>query len=247
MVNYSVDSNVLLGFSFLQNRWNDDANRLVSTNNSLYISDQVLYEYCCKKSDPREETELDWDKNYGKFDDEKARLRKDGRMCELEVESRPESELEPEVVADIFIEEHDVEKQVQQKIHTYFEKKLTGDCDHQDARNAIRDLVERITTQADSRKEKISERVDYISVSGDRDEDLRKRVSEMISYGTQTDHPDAEVVSDSHALQGLNIASKLVTGDKGDIYSNRDKIKSMTGVSILYLKDEFATPQILNQ
>ncbi|GGK83392.1 hypothetical protein [Haloarcula sebkhae] len=240
MASYCVDSNVLLGYSFLQNRWNDHTDRLISTDNSLFLSDQVIYEYCCKKGKPRAETELKWSKDYGKFDDEKARLRKDARMCELEVDSRQESELGPETVSEIFIEEHDVETQVQGKIRKYFEKTLTKDCTHLDVRDAMRDLVERITTQADSRKEALSERIDYISVEGERDEDLRVRLAEMISHGSQTEHPDAEVVADSYALQNLGIAGRLVTGDKGDIYSNRKEINAMTGLSVLYLKDEFA-------
>lgn len=245
MANYCIDANVLLGYSFLQNRWNSHTSRLISTDNSLYVSDQVLYEYCCKKGQSRNETELGWAKDYGKFDDEKARLRKDARMCELEADSRPESELGPDTVAEIFIEEHDIETQVQSKVRKYFDEKLDEDCDHLDVREAMRDLVERITTQADSRKEELSKRIDFISVADDRDEDLQIRVSKMISNGSQTDHPDAKVVADSHALQSLNIASKLVTGDKGDIYSNREEIKAITGLSVLYLKDEFANQSLL--
>lgn len=242
MSRYCVDTNVLLGFTFLQNRWREHSERLLNSENSVYVTDKVLFEYCMKRDDlDQENSSMSWSSSDGKFGDEKRRLQQDIRQCVLEVDLLKDDELTPERIASELIDEHDVETQVQKKLEAYFEEKLGSSPTRREAKNVLRDLRDQIVDKANKRKDRLSEEITHYPVGPNPFPNIAERVANRISDGFQDQHPDADVIADAHKLKEQSIASNLVTGDKGDIYSNRGEINAITNLSILYLKDEFAT------
>jgi len=243
MTSYAIDTNVLLGHSFLQNRWQTHTQRLFSTDNTVVASDQTVYEYCCKThGKSRTQVDLNWSREEGVFARVKASLRDDAFMAEEELATRPEDELGPSEVAQVFIDEHDVEHQVKDRVRRYFRAELTTDCSRKEAREAIRDLVERITTVADERKEELSHRVKHTSAG--RNTILTKEIARIISGSKDNEHPDANIISEAKALSDAGEITALVTGDKNDIYSNSETIQAKCSLPILYLKDKFADREL---
>jgi len=243
MTSYAVDTNVLLGYSFLQNRWQTHTQRLFSSDNTVVAPDQAIYEYCSRRDGrSRPHVDLEWSNNDGVFARVKGNLRDDAFMTEQELDTRSEDELNPSSVAQIFIDEHDVEQQVEERVQRFFDANLTTDCSRKEARKAVRDLVERITTVADSRKEELSHRVKHITEG--RDPALTRQVARLISSNRSEDHPDANIVSEAKALKEAGKVSSLITGDKNDVYKNSERIHSICSLSVLYLKDEFAEPEL---
>lgn len=243
MTSYAVDTNVLLGYSYLQNRWQKHTQRLFQSDNTVVAPDQTIFEYCCRRSNnSKSEVNLDWSKNDGLFAIIKADLRDDAFLVEQELDARDEEVLDPYTVAQIFIDEHDVEEQVEERILRFFRAELSANCDRTDARDAVRDLVERITTVADKRKRKLTQRVKHHSEG--RDPELTKNIADLISGHGSKEHPDANVVSEVKMLKEAGKASSLVTGDKNDIYSNSERIQATCSLPILYLKDEFADHEL---
>lgn len=54
----------------------------------------------------------------------------------------------------------------------------------------------------------------------------------------------AHFVGDAAHLEDRNRLERIVSTDKSDIYSNRDKIQTILGIRIVYIKDEFAEPAL---
>lgn len=43
------------------------------------------------------------------------------------------------------------------------------------------------------------------------------------------------------------ILERIITADKTDIYGNRERIHAILGLTILYIKDEFAEPTLVGE
>lgn len=245
MANYYLDTNVLIGYSFLQNRWQDHTSRLFSTDNSLHTSEMVLYEYCVKNRPgaPSSDTTIDWSSTEGVFGTVQRELRKGKRYTELELRKYDEEELSSEEVAAVFIEKFEIEDEVISKIERYFEQELSLNCSRKEARAAIDELINTITSTARDRKSKLARRVQFHRRVGDHpfvESQLRRLIyDDDESYG-----PDAAVLTDAFDLKARGIVERVVTGDKGDIYLNSEEIDAITGISVLYLKDNFAEQAI---
>ncbi|MFD1635360.1 hypothetical protein ACOZ4L_16340 (plasmid) [Haloplanus ruber] len=64
---------------------------------------------------------------------------------------------------------------------------------------------------------------------------------QRLIYGDDSEYgPDAGILTDALDLKTRGVVSKVVTGDKGDMYLKSNEIKAITGLTVLYLKDEFA-------
>ena len=241
MANYYLDINVLVVYSFLQNRWQEHTHRLFITDNTLHTSEFVLYEYCVKSNPgpPSTDTTIDWASDDGVFGTVQRNLRKAKRYTELELRRYDDEDLNPEMVADAFIKKFDIEDEVSDKIRYYFEKELATECNKKAAREATDKIVNTITSTARDRKLELARRVRFHRRTREHpyiEKQLRRLIyGEDESYG-----PDAAVLTDAYDLKIKGIVKRVVTGDKGDIYLNSEKIDAITGLSVLYLKDEFA-------
>jgi len=242
MSRYFVDTNVLVGYTFLHNRWQDHTSRLMATNNTLYTGETTKYEYCVKRHPgPQNGERLDWSKEDGVVGTVKRNLRKFKRLTVLELQSKEESELDPETVSEVFIQEFDVEEQVQHKVEKYFEKELDQDCTLSDVKDALNKLINRINTTSLDRKDEIRRRLKVRPRQPGKDysSDI-DQLTHLIEGERDKYCADAHVLCDAMDLKDRRVLNKIVSGDKGDMYLNRGEIDAITGLSVVYLKDEFA-------
>lgn len=241
MANYFLDTNVLVGHCYLHNRWQSHTRRLFSTDNTLHTSELVLYEYCVKSSPgaPAPSEDIGWGSTNGVFGRVRRKLRKGKRHSELELRRYDKEDLTPAKVAEVFIDKFEIEDEVAGIVEAHFQAVLDDDCDAKDAREEIDELVNSITTTAADRKAKLARRVDFHRRSRSH-ESVEDQLVRLI-YDENTDYgPDAGVLADAYDLRSRGLLSKVVTGDKGDMYLNAEDINSITGLTVMYLKDEFA-------
>lgn len=246
MANYYLDTNVLVGYCYLQNRWQEESERLFITDNTLHTSELVLYEYCVKGKPgaPDDYSLIGWGSRDGIFGRIRRKLRKGKRHAELELRRYDADELSPDRVAEIFIEKFDIQDEVTDKIEHHFCESLEESCEAKDARNEIDKLVNAITTTASDRKRELAQRVNFHRRS--RDYPLVENQLRRLIYEDDSEYgPDAGILTDALDLKLKGVVSKVVTGDKGDMYLNAEEIYAITGLTILYLKDEFAGEVIM--
>jgi len=242
MSRYFVDTNVLVGYTFLHNRWQDHTSRLMSTNNTLYTGETTKYEYCVKRHPgPRNGERLDWSKEDGVVGTVKRNLRKFKRLTVLELQSKDESELNPETITGVFIQEFDVEEQIQHKVENYFERELDQDCTLSDVKESLNKLINRINTTSLDRKNEIRRRIKVRPRQPGKDYSREiDQLTQLIEGERDKYCADAHVLCDAMDLNNRRMVSKIVSGDKGDMYLNRKEVDTITGLSVVYLKDEFA-------
>lgn len=247
MARYYIDTNVLVGYSFLQNLWQSDTKRLLDTDNTLYVGEIVLYEYCVKNSpgSPPNSVDIDWAHDAGKYGDERRRLRKAKRMFDIELRRFSDEELSPESVAELFIDEFDIQDRSIAKIQQYFTQALTDTCSTPEVEQSVEELVNTITSTAKERKLELARRVNYLR-NTNKYLSIESRLANLIYGDDQSYVPDATLLWEAYQLKERGIVSTVVTGDKGDIYLKRGEIDAITGLSVLYLQDQFAAQAIFD-
>lgn len=263
---YYLDTNCLIGYTFFHDWWHSDARRLFNSENNLFIGDTVLFEYCNRDvtSDEFEPVpdrrDLSWTAEDGQYKRKLARLW-DGRyLFERELLDREDS-LDLDTVVKLFVDAYDISDSSVSAIRTYFEQKLEEldlELDAGSVRKVQKMLVQDLERYAQDRKDEIRRTVDLGPERGDipdsREETLNRELSDQM---------DAEVVCDGSYMCDVDFLERMVTGDKGSaprdeygnlirhddgtpvgdnvgIYNSREVIHNVTGLRVLYLKDEFA-------
>jgi hypothetical protein len=242
MASYYLDTNVLVGYTFLHNRWQDHTRRLMASENTLYAGDTVFYEYCVNVGHgPRDGELLDWSREDGVVGKEKRKLRKRKRFTYLELKTKDEDGLDPDTVSEVFIEKFEVEDQIKHKVENYFEKELDQDCTLDDVEDSLNKLINRINSTAIDRKDEIQKRVKIRRRRDDKDYSTPCSQMRRIIDGNEDEYcPDAEVLADAMDLKDRFLTDTVVTSDKGDMISNRDKLEPITRLNLVYLKNKFA-------
>lgn len=231
---YFLDTNCLLGLTFAQDVWNPDAKRLFAADDSLYTGETVLYEYCNRTdSNSRSGASIDWQSEDGVY----GRIRADLRMAKLLTDQRlqtyREGELTPGLVAEEFIEQFDIQDEAKHRIERYFESKLDEPVARRDARDAVRNVCDTILERSRKVKDRLEARLHLTPVRDSSYPRLRNQISRYIHES------DAKVLCDAYYLQEQGVLERVVTADKG-IYENRERLRSILGVRVLFLKDTFA-------
>lgn len=242
MTSYYVDTNVLVGYTFLHNRWQDHIRRLMASENTLYAGGTVLYEYCVNVGQGRRDSEpLDWSREDGVVGKEKRKLRKRKRFTYLELKTKDEEELDPDTVSEVFIEKFDVEDQINHKVEDYFEKELDQDCTLDEVEESLNKLTNRINSTAIDRKEVLQKRIKIRKRRDNEDYSTPcSQISRIIDGDEDEYCPDAEVLVDAMDLKDRFLINTVVTSDKGDMISNRDELEPITRLNLVYLKNKFA-------
>jgi len=242
MASYYVDTNVLVGYTFLHNRWQDHTRRLMASENTLYAGYTVLYEYCVNVGHGlRDGESLDWSKEDGVVGKEKRKLRKRKRFTYLELKTKDEEELDPDTVSEVFIEKFEVEDQIKYKVEDYFKKELDQDCTLDDVEESLNKLINRINSTAIDRKDEVQKRVKIRRRRDDKDYSTPCSQMSRIIDGDEDEYcPDAEVLVDAMDMKDRYLIDTVVTSDKGDMISNRDKLEPITRLNLVYLKNKFA-------
>jgi hypothetical protein len=125
---YYLDTNCLTGYTFFQDWWHSDANRLFDSDNDLYIGDTVLLEYCNRPvTDDYVEyewdrSELSWNEDKGNFKSKMAELRDSLFLFEDAIFDRDDLDLDTAV--DLFVDAYHIKSSSKPAIRRYFEEKL---------------------------------------------------------------------------------------------------------------------------
>lgn len=262
---YYLDTNCLIGYTFFQDWWHSDANRLFDSDNELYIGDTVLFEYCNRPvTDDYVEyewdrSELSWNVDKGNFKSKMAELRDSRFLFEDAIFDRDDLDLDTAV--ELFVDAYHIKPSSGPAIRRYFEEKLDQldlEVTVDNVRTIQKLLVENLQDYAWERKDELRKRV---NLGPERGEIPDTRVSTL--ERTLSDDMDIEVVCDASFMFDTGLLERMVTGDKGNalrdedgkvvryedgrpvsgtvgIYNSREVINNVTGLRVLYLKDEFA-------
>jgi len=263
---YYLDTNCLMGYTFFHDWWHSDARRLFDSDNTLYIGDAVLFEYC-NRDVTKDEYEMEWDRSDLTWTAEDGSFKM--KMTELwdsrfqfEDELLEEDDLDLPTVVEAFMDAYDIRNSAEPAIHRYFDEKLEQldlAMTVENARKIQKMLVEDLEEYAKERKEELRFRVEMGPERGDIPDTRVDTIKRELS-----DEMDAEVVFDASYMCDEGVLERMVTGDKGDalrdedgeviryddtgdavcgnvgIYNSRELIDSVTGLTVLYLRDEFA-------
>lgn len=245
MSRYFLDTGVLVGLTFLHDLWHDDADRLFDTDNSLYISRAVLYEYCnSTESNLLEESDIDWHSEKGLFGDKIAKVRAAQMNLDLRLRNYDDEELDLETLVDAFIEEAGIKGRIYppRLIDEYIRPNLRGYLEEEIndrevtsavAREAMDALCDTVQSKARDARAKIRERVTETPERED-DAEIMHRLHFVDGY------VDRVVLCDASYMEDNNRLDKIITSDKSHLYGNREQIRAILGVRVLYIKDEFS-------
>ena len=246
MARYFLDTGVLVGLTFLHDLWSDEAERLFATDNTLYTSRTVIYEYCNSTANNSPESAgIDWETEEGVFGDKLSKVRVAQMNLDLKYRGYDDDELTLETLVDDFVSETGInreifpkeliEERIRPNIRAFLEDEIDGreiTCDV--ARETMDVLCDTIQTQARNARETILERVtEYPESDLDRDKFL-PILDFVDGYGDQL------ILSTVANLNEKNILEKIVTADKSHMYGNRDRLKAVLGIHVVFIKDEFA-------
>ena len=246
MARYFLDTGVLVGLSFLHDLWFDEAKRLFATDNSLYTSRTVIYEYCnSTANNSPENANVDWETEEGVFGDKLSKIRVAQMNLDLKYRGIDDEELTLDTLVDDFVAETGIdrevfpEKLIEERIRPNIRAFLEDETNGQEitcevARETMDVLCDTIQTQARDAREMILERVTEYPES-DLDQDKFLPVLEFVDgYG------DKLILSTVGDLNEKNILKKIVSADKSHMYGNRDRLKAVLGIHVVFVKDEFA-------
>lgn len=246
MARYFLDTGALVGLTFLHDLWHDEAERLFDTDNSLYTSRAVVYEYCnSTDTNMLEEADVSWHSEEGLFGDKLAKVRAAQMNLDLRLRNYDDEELDLETLVDAFIEETGIadriypprliDEYIRPNIRAFLEDEVADQkitCEL--AREVMDALCDTIQEKARNTRDEIRERVTKVPErEGDMEAD-KHRLDFIDGY------VDKVILCDVGHLQEKNILDKLITSDKSHIYGNRKRIEAVLGIRVLYIKDEFA-------
>lgn len=265
---YYLDTNCLMGYTFFHDWWHSDARRLFDSNNDLYIGDAVLFEYCNMDVTSEDynlswdRSELSWTAEQGTFKSKMAELWDSRFRFEDALLDYEDDELELDTTVELFMDAYAIRESAEPAIRRYFEQKLDQmdlDVTVKNARKIQKLLVEDLEQYAQDKKAELRRTVNMGPERGDIPDARVSMLDRQL-----TDSMDVEIVCDASYMCDKGILERMVTGDKGDalrdeegnvirdddtgeavcgnvgIYNSREVINNVTGLTVLYLKDEFA-------
>lgn len=251
MARYFLDTGALVGVSFLHDLWRNDAERLFETDNTLYTSQAVIYEYCNNdRSNSYSSAEIDWDSEEGRFGEKFAKVRAAQTNLGLKLRTYDDEELDLETLVEAFITETGIDDEIypQRKIDEYIRpnirKFLVEEINGREvtctvAREVMDALCDTIQNEARNTRTRLQQRIkEGPERTGDWSD--RKQQLAFIDGGM-----DREILCDAGHMEDKNLLKKVVTADKNHLYGNRERINAILGLKIIYLKDEFADPSPL--
>lgn len=253
MTRYFLDTGPLLGVTFLHDLWRDESEQLFDTDNTLYTSDAVLYEYCnYDGTNSLEGADIDLESEDGRFGQILSKVRLAQRSLDIGLQSYDDDELDLETLVDEFIEETGLEDEIKPEelldqrirpnIREYLAKKVDGrEVTKEIAREVMDNLCDEIQTEARDMQAMIDRRVKRVP-EREGDWSDRKRRLHFVD-----DQIDKEILCDAANMQDKNMLSRVVTMDNNHIYSNRERINAILGLIIVFIKDEFADPAFPQQ
>lgn len=253
MTRYFLDTGPLLGVTFLHDLWRDESKALFDTDNTLYTSDTVLYEYCnYDGSNSLETADIDLESEDGRFGQILSKIRLAQRSLDLKLQGYADNELDLDTLIEKFIEETGLKENIRPKelldqrikpnLREYFIQKI-GDREVTQAvaREVMDDLCDEIEAEARATQQRIAQRVKRVP---EREADWSERKQRLHFVD---DHLDKEILCDAANMRDKNQLSQVVTTDNNHMYSNRERINTILGLTIVFIKDEFADHHLPNK
>jgi predicted nucleic acid-binding protein len=250
MTRYFLDTGVLVGLTFLHDLWHDEAERVFEADNGLYTSRAVVYEYCnSTDSNLLEDAHVDWETEAGLYGAKLSKVRAAQMNLNILLDSYDDDDLDLETLVDLFVEEVGVEgsveppelidEHIRPNIGGFLEDEIEGrEVTQQVARESLDALCDTILDGAEKKRETIRDRVTE-GPSGEHDEDERNR-----RLGFVDGYVDKVILCDAEHQSERNLVEKVITSDKSHLYGNRERIRAVLGLSVLYIKDEFADHEL---
>lgn len=253
MARYFLDTGALLGITFLHDLWRGETEHLFETDNTLYTSRAVVYEYCNNDdSNSLETADVDWETEEGRFGEKFSKVRAAQVNLDLKLRTYDDDELDLETLVDEFITETGIEDEVypQSKIDEYIRPNIRaflvdeiGDreitCEL--AREAMDALCDTIQDEARETRDDLQRRLKRGPERQSEWEATRRRLEFVDGY------VDRVILCDAGHLNEKGILDRVITTDRTDIYENRKRIDTVLGLTILFIKDEFADANIPKQ
>ncbi|ELZ32867.1 hypothetical protein [Halorubrum tebenquichense] len=248
MARYFLDTGVLVGLTFLHDLWHDDAERLYDTDNGLYTSRAVVYEYCNNSNSSKlEDTVVDWDTDDGLFGATLAKVRAAQMNLNLRIDGYDDDELDIETLVEAFLEETDVmssikpqrliEEHIEPNIRNELENTLTGEeVTRESGRRTLDSLCDTVINEAHETRQDLQNRLTQGPSGALSKSERRQRLGFVDGY------MDKVILSDAAYQNDRNIVSKVVTADKSDMYGYHERISAELGIQVIYIKDELADP-----
>jgi len=247
MARYFLDAGVVIGLTFLHDAWRDEAERLFDTENSLFVNEAVIYDYCNRtRENSLEETGVDWDTEEGVFGKKLAPIRAAQFNLDLKMESLTDDELNLKVLVDSFLEESQIEEKtdedlIEEYIRPRIREFLVDEIDGRPitsevASEVMETLCDTIQKQAREKRELIRSRVREKDVS----EQKWKQYSDQLRF--VDGHVDTVILASVAWLSNIDFLQRIVSSDESDMYNDRDRIHASVGITVVYIKDEFAKP-----
>jgi hypothetical protein len=231
---YYLDTNCLIGFTFAHDVWCPEAERIFSTENSLYTGEKPLYEYC-NKNGKNAGGEVSWELRDGVYGRIRGNLRMNKVLVDQQLQMYADEELDVETVVAEFNEGFDIEEEAEPRIRRYFEEKLDKEVTREAAREAVRDLVDTILNVSQKRKDELRA---YLTVAT-RNTDYPRLKNRLNDYLHRS---DIEVLCDAYHLYQQDVLEQVITADMG-IYESRDVVDTILGLNVQYIKDEVEAPE----
>ncbi|WP_135665691.1 hypothetical protein [Halorhabdus rudnickae] len=248
MARYFLDTGVLVGLTFLHDLWHDDAERLYDTDNGLYTSRAVVYEYCNNSNSSRlEDTVVDWDTDAGLFGATLAKVRAAQMNLNFRMDGYDEDELDIETLVEAFLEETDVmgsikperliEEHIEPNIRNELEDTLADEeVTPASGRRALDSLCDTVINKAHETRQELQNRVTQGPSGSLSKSERRQRLGFVDGY------MDKVILSDAAHQSDRNLVNTVVTADKSDMYGHHERISAELGIQVVYIKDEFADP-----
>ncbi|WP_144906765.1 hypothetical protein [Halobellus captivus] len=267
MPRFHADTNLLLGYTLFLDWWNNDATRWFDSGNALYIGEAVLFEYCNKDTaqdedyPPPDGRDLTWSAEQGKFNALLSEFRDKRFEFEdwlLDMEDS-DQKIELDDVVTRFTREFEIGEWAEDIVRTFFERELDKrdwEVTPEHARQVEKEFIRFYFRDARKKKDILR---DNIRLGPPRDKDyssVKNQVDTVLS-----DNMDVEIVCDAHHMNEKGVLHTVLTGDKGDayrdedgkiirdeegevvygepgIYNSRQEIDAITGLRVIYLRDE---------
>lgn len=245
MARYFLDTGAVVGVTFLHDLWFTDSRRIFDTENSFYLSPPVVYEYCNSTDDNLlRNTDIDWDTEEGLFGRKLSNVRAAQINLDLKLQSCNDEDLSVESLTDDFLAESRVKEKVDEKsikeyirpnIRRFIEYTVDGrELTSEVAREVMDVLCDTIQTNARETREEIRRLVTEYSVPADERDSYKQRFDFVDGF------VDTVILSDVTWMEKKGILSKIVTSDGSHMYGNRERINTVSGLTVLFIKDELA-------
>ncbi|GAB3690072.1 hypothetical protein GCM10028857_26150 [Salinarchaeum chitinilyticum] len=246
MARYFLDTGVVIGYTFLHDMWHSESEEVFDSDNSLYVNEAVIFEYCnSTDNNYLESTDVDWETEEGRFGDIIAMAEAAQIPFDLKIDSYDDSELDIETLVEDVISTMQIDDEVDPEMIEEYIRPTLRDFISDElgdreltlpiARQIGEVLFDTIIDGGRRKREEIRERVTECSVSQDQREKYFSEIDGFING-----YIDTVIISEVGHLEDTGFVSTIISSDKNHMYSNKEKIKAITGAEINYLKDTVA-------